>query len=169
MGRKWSPEKGTLMERLVLVCQSAYMLSRGENISEQTLAVEAAALLKALQQRTKEEPDAYKRPMYIGIYPVGPRSKTLSGRQVEEPAHFSAMTPEEYIASEMVYPSGLLDKEGVILRPHILRSTHPEFAEEALRIVKGMPKWSPALVGGKPADSNYTLYVPFRPQLYRNK
>ena len=183
MGRKWSPEKGTLMERLVLVCQSAYMLSRGENISEQTLAVEAAALLKALQQRTKEEPDAYKRSMYIGIYPVGPRSKTLSGRQVEEPAHFSAMTPEEYIASEMVYPSGLLeknvsgyalceftiDKEGVILRPHILRSTHPEFAEEALRIVKGMPKWSPALVGGKPADSNYTLYVPFRPQLYRNK
>ena len=61
MGRKWSPEKGTLMERLVLVCQSAYMLSRGENISEQTLAVDTAALLKALQQRTKEEPDAYKR------------------------------------------------------------------------------------------------------------
>lgn len=181
MGRKWSPEKGTLMERLVLVCQSAYMLSRGENISEQTLAEEAASLLKALQQRSKEEPDAYKQPMYVGIYPVGPRAKTLSGRQVEEPAHFSAMSPEEYIANEMVYPAGLLeknvsgyalceftiDKEGVILRPHILRSTHPEFAEEALRIVKGMPKWSPALAGGKPADSNYTLYIPFRPQLYR--
>ena len=74
------------------------------------------------------------------------------------------------------YPSGLLeknvsgyalceftiDKEGVILRPHILRSTHPEFAEEALRIVKGMPKWSPALVGGKPADSNYTGNIFFR-------
>ena len=128
-------------------------------------------------------PDAYKQPMYVGIYPVGPRAKTLSGKQVEEPAHFSAMSPEEYIASEMVYPAGLLeknvsgyalceftiDKEGVILRPHILRSTHPEFAEETLRIVKGMPKWSPALAGGKPADSNYTLYVPFRPQLYRNK
>ena len=172
-----------LMERLVLVCQSAYMLSRGENILEQTLAEEAASLLKALQQRSKEEPDAYKQPMYVGIYPVGPRAKTLSGKQVEEPAHFSAKSPEEYIANEMVYPAGLLeknvsgyalceftiDKEGVILRPHILRSTHPEFAEEALRIVKGMPKWSPALAGGKPADSNYTLYIPFRPQLYRNK
>ena len=181
MGRKWSPEKGTLMERLVLVCQSVYMLSRGENISEQTLAEEAASLLKALQQRSREEPDAYKQPMYVGIYPVGPRAKTLSGKQVEEPAHFSAKSPEEYIANEMVYPAGLLeknvsgyalceftiDKEGVILRPHILRSTHPEFAEEALRIVKGMPKWSPALAGGKPADSNYTLYIPFRPQLYR--
>ncbi len=82
------------------------------------------------------------------------------------------MTPEEYIAGQMVYPVDLLeknipgfalceftiDKEGVILRPHIVRSTHPEFAEEALRIVKGMPKWAPALVEGKPTDSNYTLY-----------
>ena len=109
--------------------------------------------------------------------------REIMGYSVEEMAQAVDCTPEEYIASEMVYPSGLLeknvsgyalceftiDKEGVILRPHILRSTHPEFAEEALRIVKGMPKWSPALVGGKPADSNYTLYVPFRPQLYRNK
>ena len=83
MGRKWSPAKGTLMERLVLVCQSAYMLSKGDNISEPTLAEEAAALLKSLQQRTKEQPDAYKKPMYVGIYQIGPRSQTLSGRQVE--------------------------------------------------------------------------------------
>ena len=55
----------------------------------------------------------------------------------------------------------------MILRPHILKATHSEFAEEALRIVKGMPKWSPALAGGKPTDSNYTLYIPFRPKLYK--
>lgn len=183
MGRKWSPVKGTLMERLVLVCQSAYMLSKGENISEQTLAEETASLLKALQQRTKEKPDAYKRPMYMGIYQIGPQARTLSGKQVEELAHFSDMNVEEYIADQMIYPADLLekkvsgyalceftiDKEGVILRPHILRSTHAEFAEEALRIVKGMPNWSPALVGGKPSDSNYTLYIPFRPQNYRAK
>lgn len=181
MGRKWSPAKGTLMERLVLVCQSAYLMSRGENISEQTLAEEAATLLKELKQRSKEYPDAHKKPMYVGIYLVGPRSKTLSGRPIDELAHFSDGTPEEYVAAHMIYPAGLLadnvsgyalceftiDKEGVILRPHILRSTHPEFAEEALRIVKGMPKWTPALVGGKPGDSNYTLYIPFRPQLFK--
>ena len=71
--------------------------------------------------------------------------------------------------SGYVFCEFTIDKEGVILRPHILRSTHPEFAEEALRIVKGMPKWSPALVGGKPSDSNYTLYIPFRPKSYRAK
>lgn len=183
IGRKWSPEKGSLMERLVQVSQSAYMLSRGENISEQALAEEAAALLNELQLRNKEQPDAYKRPVYVGIYLVGPRQKALSGKQIEELAYFPDSAPEEYIANEIVYPAGLLakrvsgyalceftiDKEGVILRPHILKSTHPEFAEEALRIVKGMPKWVPALVGGKPTDSNYTLYVPFRPQMYNVK
>ena len=181
MGRKWSPKKGSLMDRLVLVCQSAYMLSRGEDISEQAVAEEAAALLKELQQRTKEQPDAYKKPMYVGIYQVGPQQRSLSGKQIEELAHLSGTTPEEYIADQMVYPENLLaknisgyalceftiDKEGVILRPHILKATHSEFAEEALRIVKGMPKWSPALAGGKPTDSNYTLYIPFRPKLYK--
>ena len=110
MGRKWSPAKGTLMERLVLVCQSAYMLSKGENISEPTLAEEAAALLRTLQQRSNAEPDAYKKPMYVGIYQVGPRSKTLSGKDVEELAHFSDMSVEEYIAGQMIYPESLLEK-----------------------------------------------------------
>lgn len=183
MGRKWSPEKSTLMGRLVLVCQSAYLLSRGENISEQALASEASVLLKELQQRDKEHPDAYKKPMYVGIYQIGAGQRSLSGRQIEELAHFSAGIPEEYIASHMVYPANLLakhiagyalceftiDKEGDILRPYILKATHAEFAEEALRIVKGMPKWEPARIGGKPVDSNYTIYIPFRPSLYRAK
>ncbi len=182
-GRKWSPAKGTLMERLVLVCQSAYMLSKGENLSEPTLAEEASALLKALQQRSKEEPDAYKKPVYVGIYRIGSYPQTLSGRQVDEPARFPDGSAEEYIARQMIYPAALLeksvpgyalceftiDKEGNILRPCILRSTHPEFAEEALRIVKGMPKWVPAFAEGKPAESNYTLYIPFRPKSYRRK
>ena len=183
MGRKWLPMKGTLMERLVLVCQSAYMLSQGENISEQALAEEANALLKELETRAKEQPDAYKKPVYVGIYSVRVKQRIPTGKEIEELPHLPDSCPNEYVAARMVYPADLLaknisgyalceftiDKEGVILRPHILKSTHPEFAEEALRIVKEMPKWTPALVGGKPADSTYTLYVPFRPQLYKEQ
>lgn len=180
-GRKWSPSKGTLMERLVQVCQSAYMLSRGENISEQALTDQSAVLLKELQERTKKHPDANKRPLYVGIYQVGPQLKTLSGKLVEELPHLPGLTPEEYVAGQIIYPKQLLtknvegyalceftiDKEGVVLRPHILRSTEPEFAEEALRIVKGMPKWFPASIEGKAVECNYTLYIPFRLQLYK--
>ena len=184
MGRKWSPEKGTLMERLVQICQSAYILSMGGNLSEKALANEASALLKELQERTKEYPDAYKKPMYVGVYSIGLQQKGLAGKQrIDELPHFSKGTVEEYIAAQMVYPAALLtknssgyalceftiDKEGTILRPHILKSSAPEFAEEALRIVKGMPKWTPALTGGKAIECDYTLYIPFRPQLYRER
>ena len=53
------------------------------------MAEEAAALLKELQQRTKEQPDAYKKPMYVGIYQVGPQQRSLSGKQIEELDHLS--------------------------------------------------------------------------------
>ena len=35
--------------------------------------------------------------------------------------------------------------------------------------VKEMPNWTPALVGGTAVESDYTLYVPFRPQLYKEQ
>jgi hypothetical protein len=36
--------------------------------------------------------------MYVGIYQVGPQQRSLSGKQIEELAHLSGTTPEEYIA-----------------------------------------------------------------------
>ena len=133
MGRKWSPMKGTLMERLVLVCQSTYMFSQGENISEQALAEEATALLKELEHRTKEQPDAHKKPMYVGIYSVGPKLKTHSGKQIEELPCLADVCVREYVARQMIYPVELLkdnvsgyalceftiDKEGVLSLIHI--------------------------------------------------
>lgn len=182
MGRKWSPDKGTLMERLVQVCQSAYLLSVGGNISEQALATSASALLKELQDRSKEQSGEYKKPIYAGVYSMGAQQKGLAAKQrIEVLPQFPAGSAEDYIASQMAYPTALLaknisgyalceftiDKEGSILRPHILKSTLPEFAEEALRIVKGMPKWTPAFMGGKAVECSYTLYIPFRPHLYK--
>jgi len=169
------------MERLVLVCQSAYLLSIGESISEDALANEADVLLKELQKRTKEQPNAHKRPIYVGIYELGPQLVTNSGKLVGVTPKFSSGTPEEYVEAEMIYPEGLLakniegyvlceftiDKTGVVLRPHILKSTHSGFAEEVLRIVKGMPNWIPATTENKAVETNYTLYVPFRIQTYR--
>lgn len=183
MGRKWSPMKSTLMERLMLTRQSAYILSQGENTLERALAGEATALLKEPENRTKGQPDAYKRPMYVGIYSVGPKLKTRLGKQIEELPHLTDVCAQEYAVGQVVYPAKLLknnilgyvlceftiDKGGVILRPYILKSTHPEFAEEALRIVKEMPSWTSALVGGKAVESDYTLYVPFRPQSYKEQ
>lgn len=180
-GKKWSPDEGSLMERLVTVCQSAYQLSIGKNISEASLTEEAAALLKDLRQRAKEQPEAYKKPLYVGIYQVGAQLKTLSGKTIDSIPELSSGTTDQYLDEHLQYPAKLLkekvegyalceftiDKGGTVLRPHILQATHPEFAAEALRLVKEMPKWKPAVADGNPIGTNYTLYVPFRIKAYQ--
>lgn len=182
MGRKWMPQKEMLMGRLVLLCESAYLLSTGGNISEKTLAEEATALLKELQKRSKEQPNAHKRPIYMGIYTLGVQ-RSPNRKAVEKGPKFPHVTPERYVFEQVVYPKELLakdikgyvlceftiDKGGEILRPHILESTHPQFAEEVLRVVKQMPVWSPALAANQPLECNYILYAPFRVQDYKQR
>jgi len=175
-GRKWSPANGSLMNQLVQVSQSAYLLSRGNNISEEALCEEAKLLLRKLHQRSKEAPGEYKKPVYGGIYRVGPYLHTSDGVKVDEPAHFLHGAVDTYIAKQLVYPAELkakkmsgyvlcdfiIDKEGAIQHPVILNATHPMFGKEALRVIQCMPVWQPALVKGKPVDSRYCLYIPFR-------
>lgn len=183
MGRKWSSSKGPLMIRLMQISQSAYLLSQGGNISSKALTEEATALLNDLQARNKKAPDVNKRPVYAGNFSAGSQALTPSGRKIEEEPRFPCSRPEEYVANQIVYPKLLLaknvqghvvcefiiDKEGLVLHSQIKNSTHPEFAEEVLRIVKDMPTWMPALIDDNPVDSKYVLYIPFRPQIYMER
>ena len=41
----------------------------------------------------------------------------------------------------------VIDKDGSILYPEVVSSTVPKLDEEALRLVKAMPKWKPASIG----------------------
>ncbi|WP_462431956.1 energy transducer TonB, partial [Bacteroides nordii] len=91
-------------------------------------------------------------------------------------------TPESYAAKHLIYPPTLLAKaakgyalcqftinrEGEVINAHILKYSHSEFANEALRIVKSMPKAVPAMSEGSPVACNYVLYIPFRPTLARH-
>ena len=55
-----------------------------------------------------------------------------------------------------------VDTTGKVTRAHIVRSVHPEFDAEALRVVNSFPAWKPAMQNGKPVASKYTMPVVFR-------
>jgi len=44
----------------------------------------------------------------------------------------------------------------------IVQSVHPLLDQEALRIVKRMPKWIPGTKDGKPVATNYRLPITFK-------
>lgn len=183
LGEKWSPNRGTRMERLVQVCESAYLLSTGKQIAESAICSEAAALIKDLRNRAKATPDEFKQPKYAGLFQTGVQVGRGNQQEIEEEPRFPEIQPEAYAVSRLTYPATLLEtsvkgyalcqftinKEGKVVDPLILKYSHPEFAKEALKIVKGMPQWVPAMIDNKPVECTYVLYVPFRPWIYKER
>ncbi len=83
---------------------------------------------------------------------------------------------KEYLSKEVVYPEEakkdsiegrvviqfVIDKDGSISDAKVAKSLHPLFDNEALRVVKAMPKWIPGKIGGKPMKTKYMLPIKFK-------
>ena len=64
--------------------------------------------------------------------------------------------------SGRVYVQFIIEKDGSVTNPIIIRSTHFLFSKEVLRIIKKMPKWIPAEQNGKKIRLRYSLSVNFK-------
>jgi len=56
----------------------------------------------------------------------------------------------------------IVDKEGNIIEPSVVRSVSPELDNEAIYVVKAMPKWIPGTQRGEKVAVRYTVPVMFR-------
>jgi len=55
----------------------------------------------------------------------------------------------------------IVDKEGKIIDPLVIKGVSPAVNEEALRIIKLMPDWKPATNGGVPVNRQFILPIEF--------
>lgn len=62
----------------------------------------------------------------------------------------------------MVMVQFIIDKEGNVTNPKVLRSVDAAFDAEAIRLVSAMPKWKSGRQDGQPVAVKYTLPVKFR-------
>lgn len=83
---------------------------------------------------------------------------------------------DKFIQSNMIYPSHAKEfgiegvvpvqfnvkADGSIGSIKIVRMIDPDLEQEAIRLVKTMPAWTPAVVNGKPADSTARVDIEFR-------
>ena len=82
----------------------------------------------------------------------------------------------QYLASSIKYPAEsiekkeegrvtltyIVEKDGSISNIEVVRSVSPSLDAEALRVIKSMPKWTPAKNKGKIVRVSYTVPVTFR-------
>lgn len=58
----------------------------------------------------------------------------------------------------------VVNKDGSIVEPKVVKSVDPALDKEAIRVVSNMPKWTPGKQRGKPVRVRFTLPVTFRLQ-----
>lgn len=63
-----------------------------------------------------------------------------------------------------VMVSFVVNKDGSVVDPKVIRSVDPSLDKEAIRVVSAMPKWIPGKQRGKTVRVKYTLPVTFRLQ-----
>jgi TonB family protein len=61
-----------------------------------------------------------------------------------------------------VYVQFVIERDGKISRAKIIRGIGSGCEEEALRVIKAMPKWTPGKMRGEPVQVQYTLPVNFK-------
>ena len=113
--------------------------------------------------------------------------KTSSG-QADDAPEKSVVAPEvrpefpggirammQFLASNIHYPENALKNnvqgrvvlrftvfaDGSIGDVKVIKSVSPELDQEAVRVVKSMPRWTPGTVDGKPVNCGYALPVSF--------
>ena len=63
---------------------------------------------------------------------------------------------------ERVVVAFVIDTDGSITKPEVVRGVHPLLDAEALRVVKLMPKWEPGSENGTPVKVRYNLPITFK-------
>lgn len=97
---------------------------------------------------------------------------------VEQPASFPGGTGamNRWLANNLAYPESaqqndvegkvivqfIVEKDGSISSPKVARGVDADLDREALRVVKRMPRWTPAHNNGVAVRSQFTLPVVFR-------
>lgn len=110
------------------------------------------------------------------VYDVSTGSNSVDGTLVnpEFPGGIVAMM--QFLNENIMYPMAAADakisgqvivqfivnSEGKIVKPKVVRSVHPALDKEAVRVIMPMPKWTPGTLDGKPVAVRYTLPVTFR-------
>ena len=58
----------------------------------------------------------------------------------------------------------VVDRDGTISNPEVVRGVDPYLDKEAIRVISSMPKWTPGVQNGKKVRVKFTVPVSFRLQ-----
>lgn len=160
---------------------------RVEQESEALVSVSESPVVKAVEKIVGDTP-AMNRNNAEAVSKVavlqdstGVEAKSVKGKYTECAAETFPEFPGgqtalfEYLAKNIKFPKSeeqkdvkvrvitkfTVAKDGSITDAQVVKSQGEAFDKEALRVINGMPKWTPGTLNGKPVDVKYTIPITF--------
>ena len=97
----------------------------------------------------------------VEVMPEYPGGMDMMMKYFSENIKYPEEAKEKGISGK-VFISFVIEKDGSVTEVKVLRSIGGGCDEEALRVVKAMPKWKPGLVKGQPVRVHYNLPITFK-------
>jgi protein TonB len=155
------PEAPKVEEVLQIVENDAKVEESSIQASEETgQAVEVKYVQTVVEEEEPEEQEIFQVVEEMPEFPGGmAECMKFLGKNIKYPT-----ISQENGVSGKVIVQFVVNKDGSVVDPVVVRSVDPYLDKEALRVISTMPKWKPGKQRGKPVRVRYTVPVTFRLQ-----
>ena len=109
------------------------------------------------------EPEEEEVFMVVEDQPEFPGGTAALLEYLRKNIKYPAICRENNIQGRVIV-SFIVNKDGAIVEPEVIKGVNPSLDKEALRVISGMPKWKPGSQRGKPVRVKYTVPVNFKLQ-----
>lgn len=112
-------------------------------------------------QDTADKDEEYGCILFNAIYPEFPGGTDSLLTFLARNIHYPEKAVKARIEGRCIV-GFIIEKDGSVVDPKVVISLSPECDEEALRVVKMMPKWKPGIQYDEPIGVNYAIPIEFK-------
>ncbi len=133
-----------------------------ESIAKKSAKTYEMAKAKAIQEEVTVMAEEDKTPVFTVVeeMPVYPGGEEARLKFLQENIQYPKVAKESGI-SGIVYVSFVITERGKITEAKVLKGIGGGCDEEALRVIRLMPRWNPGKQAGKPCRVQFTMPVKF--------
>ena len=156
------PEAPSVAEILTIVDDDA-------NIEETAIASTEFSESEAIEVKhvevdlEEEEPEEETIFQVVEVMPEFPGGMAACLKYLSQNIKYPVMAQENGIQGRVIVQF-VVNSDGSIVDPVVVRSVDPSLDREALRVIQSMPKWKPGQQRGKAVRVRYTVPVTFKLQ-----
>ena len=111
----------------------------------------------------EEEPEEETIFQVVEVMPEFPGGMAACLKYLSQNIKYPVMAQENGIQGRVIVQF-VVNSDGSIVDPVVVRSVDPSLDREALRVIQSMPKWKPGQQRGKAVRVRYTVPVTFKLQ-----